>query len=145
MKHKIFLTTKLLLALILFLVLTFTIYAQDESVYKVEIKKDVQQIVYNDVVSVTAEGKNICLGCALKHEKGASAQCKIYGHRHTLKVEKAYDENEEELKYMAGWILHYLENDNSEEFITGHHNDELKIKGKVYTNARTLEVEEVKS
>lgn len=145
MKHKIFLTTKLLLTLILFLALSVTAYSQDESAGKVELKKDIQQTAGGDVVSVTVEGTNICLGCTLKHEKGASAQCKIYGHRHTLKVEKAYDENGEELNYMAGWILHYLENDNSEEYITGHHNDELKIKGKVYTNARTLEVEEVKS
>ena len=145
MKHKIFLTTKLLLTLILFLTLTVTAYSQDESTGKVELKKDIQQTAGGDVVSVMVEGTNICLGCTLKHEKGASAQCKIYGHRHTLKVENAYDENGEELNYMAGWILHYLENDNSEEYITGHHNDELKIKGKVYTNARTLEVEEVKS
>ncbi len=145
MKHKNFLTTKSLLTLILFLALTVMAYSQDESMGKVELKKDVQQTAGGDVVSVTVEGTNICLGCTLKHEEGASAQCKIYGHRHTLKVEKAYDENEEELNYMAGWILHYLENDNSEEYITGHHNDELKIKGKVYTNARTLEVEEVKS
>jgi len=145
MKHKIFLTTKLLLTLILFLTLTVTAYSQDESTGKVELKKDIQQTAGGDVVSVMVEGTNICLGCTLKHEKGASAQCKIYGHRHTLKVENAYDENGEELNYMAGWILHYLENDNSEEYITGHHNNELKIKGKVYTNARTLEVEEVKS
>ncbi len=144
MKHKIILTAKSLLTLILFLALTVTAYSQDESAGKVELKKDLQQTAGGDVVSVTAEGKNICLGCTLKHEKGASAQCKIYGHRHTLNVEKAYDENGDELKYMAGWILHYLENDNSEEFITGHHNDELKIKGIVYANARTLEVEEVK-
>ena len=144
MKHKIFLTTKLLPALILFFVLSVAAYSQDESVGKVEIKKDMPQIADNDVVSVMVEGTNICLGCTLKHEEGASAQCKIYGHRHTLKVENAYDENGEELNYMAGWILHYLENDNSEEFITGHHNDELKIKGIVYANARTLEVEEVK-
>ncbi|MCH7773183.1 MAG: hypothetical protein IH784_02105 [Bacteroidetes bacterium] len=145
MKHKIFLTTKLLLTLILFLTLTVTAYSQDESTGKVELKKDIQQTVGSDVVSVMVEGTNICLGCTLKHEKGASAQCKIYGHRHTLKVEKAYDENGEELMYMAGWILHYLENDNSEEYIMGHHNDELKIKGIVYINERTLEVEEVES
>ena len=145
MKHKILLTTKSLLALILFLVLTVTTYSQDASVDKVEIKNDNQQIAVNDVVSVMVEGTNICLGCTLKHEKGASAQCKIYGHRHTLKVEKAYDENGEKLMYMAGWILHYLENDNSEEYIMGHHNDELKIKGIVYKNERTLEVEEVES
>ena len=145
MKHKILLTTKSLLTLILFLALTVTAYSQDESVGKVEIKKDVPQIADDDVVLVTVEGTNICLGCTLKHEKGASAQCKIYGHRHTLKVEKAYDENGEELMYMVGWILHYLENDNSEEYIMGHHNDELKIKGIVYKNERTLEVEEVES
>ncbi len=145
MKHKNFLTTKSLLTLILFLALTVMAYTQEERTGKVEIKKDMPQIADNDVVSVMVEGKNICLGCTLKHEEGASAQCKIYGHRHTLNVENAYDENGEELNYLAGWILHYLENDNSEEYIMGHHNDELKIKGIVYKNERTLEVEEVES
>ncbi len=145
MKKRRIATIGSLLTIILFFGLTLTAYSQDVKSGKVEITTSSLKSANNDVINVTLEGKNICLACTLKKEQGAAADCKTYGHRHTLKVEKAYDENGNELKGMEGWVLHYLENDKSEKYITGHHNDILKIKGKVYKNERVLEIEKAES
>jgi YHS domain-containing protein len=93
------------------------------------------------VVKATVEGVNFCLGCALKKQKGAGAQCSIFGHRHTLKLNKAVSEDGQELTKMRGWVLHYLETEKSRELIKTHHGQTLTIKGKVYPQERVLEVD----
>ena len=92
------------------------------------------------VMGATLEGENFCLGCNLKKEKGAGAQCSLYGHKHSFKVTKALDEDGKELTGLEGWVLHYLENEKSEKLIDGHHKERLVITGKVYPQERILEV-----
>ena len=96
------------------------------------------------VVQASVEGKNFCLGCALKKEKGAKAQCSLYGHKHALKVSKAVSEDGKELTEMKGWVLHYLETEKSEHLIKEHHGEKLTIKGKIYPLERVIEVDSFK-
>lgn len=96
------------------------------------------------VVRATVEGTNICLGCTLKKQKGAAAQCSIFGHKHVLKVTKAVQEDSRELRRMRGAVLHYLETQKSQELIKSHHGGKLTITGKVYPLERVLEVESFK-
>jgi len=100
-----------------------------------------EQVGEPEVVEATVEGRNFCLGCALKKEKGAKAQCSLFGHRHSLKVNKAVDMDGNELMEMKGWVLHYLETEKSKPLIDGHHGQEVTIEGKVYPLERVLEVE----
>ena len=96
------------------------------------------------VVEVTVTGNNFCLGCALKKEKGAGAQCSIFGHKHSLRVTKAIAADSTELVEMQGWVLHYLETEKSQELIKGHHGENITITGKVYSDERVLEVDKFK-
>lgn len=91
------------------------------------------------VVEATVVGENFCLGCSLKKEKGAAAQCSIYGHRHALKVTTATAAGKN-LPEMKGWVLHYLDTDNAQSFIKQHGGETLTLKGKVYIDERVLEV-----
>jgi hypothetical protein len=84
-------------------------------------------------------GKNFCLGCSLKKEWGAAAQCSKYGHRHALKVTTATADGKE-VPDMKGWVLHYLDTDNAQPYIKEHHEETLTLQGKVYSGARVLEV-----
>lgn len=95
-------------------------------------------------IEVTVTGQNICLGCSLKAEKGAGAQCSVYGHKHAFRVDSA-STGKGELPAMKGWVLHYLETEKSAELIKGHHDEELAIVGTVYPNERVLEVDAVES
>ena len=95
-------------------------------------------------IEVTVTGKNICLGCTLKKEKGAKAQCSVYGHKHVLKVTKAVAGGQE-MPAMRGWVLHYLETKASEDLIHKHHGATLTVSGKVYTAERVFEVKSVVS
>lgn len=92
------------------------------------------------VVEATVTGENICLGCTLKKEEGAAAQCAKYGHRHALRVTGATAAGKD-LPEMKGWILHYLETDKAQPFVKEHHAETLALKGKVYPAARVLEVD----
>lgn len=94
-----------------------------------------------NVVNVTVTGKNFCLGCALKKEQGAKAQCSIFGHKHVLRVEKAVDAEGKDLPEMKGQILHYLETETSNSLINEHHKETVTIKGKVYSTEGVVEVE----
>ncbi|MBI4566419.1 MAG: hypothetical protein HY716_17180 [Planctomycetes bacterium] len=92
------------------------------------------------VVEATVVGENICLGCALKKEKGAAAQCDKYGHRHALKVTSVTAAGKEQPE-MKGWVLHYLDTDKGQPFIKEHHGETLTLTGKVYSGERVLEVD----
>ena len=130
--------SKFLIALlfIFFCGLSTGVLAQEYDAEKVTTK----QTMDSDVVTATVAGTNVCVGCSLKKEKGAGAQCKVYGHKHSLKVSKATDNDGNELSDMTGWLLFYLETDKSTELINGHHKEELVIEGKVYPDERVLEV-----
>lgn len=91
------------------------------------------------VSDATVEGENFCLGCSLKKDKGAAAQCSKYGHRHALKVAKATIDGKEHPE-MTGWVLHYLETDSAQPVIKEHHQETVKLTGKVYADERTIEV-----
>jgi len=79
------------------------------------------------------KGKVICFGCTLKKEKGAKAQCSIYGHVNAIKTKD-------------GKIWSILENDKSTELINNHDyaGKEVEIKGKKIAEAQTIEVESFK-
>ncbi len=94
------------------------------------------------VIEASVTGQNICLGCTLKSEKGASAQCSKYGHKHALRVTAASADGTD-LANMKGWILYYLETDNAQPFIKEHHNETLTLNGKVYVDERVLEVDKL--
>ncbi len=100
--------------------------------------------IESDVIKATVEGANFCLGCALKKQKGAAAQCSIFGHKHALKVTRAVGKDGKELTGMRGWVLHYLETEKSQDLIKQHHGEELTITGKVYPLERELEVDSFK-
>jgi hypothetical protein len=91
------------------------------------------------VTEATVSGENFCLGCSLKTSKGAAAQCSKYGHRHALKVTSATMDGKERPE-MTGWVLHYLDTDSAQAVIKEHHNETVKMTGKVYSEERTFEV-----
>ena len=95
---------------------------------------------------VAIVGTNHCLGCALKKEHGAKAQCGVYGHRHSLKVEKAMDADGNELARLKGRTLGYLENDNSAKLVKGEvfHGARVEVKGRLYEQESVIEVTELK-
>ncbi len=90
------------------------------------------------VTEATVAGENFCLGCSLKSSKGAAAQCSKYGHRHALKVTSATMDGKERPE-MTGWVLHYLDTDSAQAVIKEHHNEIVKMTGKVYSDERTFE------
>jgi hypothetical protein len=92
------------------------------------------------VIEATVTGENFCLGCTLKAELGAAAQCSKYGHRHALKVTSATAAGKE-VPELTGWVLHYLDTDNGQPYIKEHHEKTLTLKGKVYSAVRVLEVD----
>lgn len=96
---------------------------------------------------VTVVGENYCLGCSLKKEQGAAAQCSIYGHRHALKVESASGADGKSIEALVGDSLHYLDNDKSATLIKGEdfHKKRVEVKGKLFGPERTLDVAEVKA
>lgn len=96
-----------------------------------------------EVIEAVVTGENYCLGCSLKKEWGAAAQCSKHGHRHALKVTTATAAGKE-IPELQGWVLHYLDTDNGQPFIEEHHEETLTLKGKVYREARVLEVEKQK-
>ncbi|UCE66092.1 MAG: hypothetical protein JSU85_14770 [Candidatus Zixiibacteriota bacterium] len=76
------------------------------------------------------EGKLVCLGCTLKDEEGARAECKVYGHKHALQTEDG--------KYIT-----FLENKYSEDLFKGEKYDdkEVSVHGVYYAGANQLDVE----
>ena len=105
--------------------------------------KDVRKVDLETTkkIVVRVTGESVCLGCALKKEKGAKAQCSVFGHKHVLKVTTASaDGNSLPIK---GWVLHYLETKNSQELITKPHEKPVTISGVLYPAERVLEVIEI--
>jgi len=82
---------------------------------------------------VTLKAKVICLGCSLKKEQGAKAQCSIYGHKNALKTED-------------GRVWTILENDVSKELINSHEyaGKEIEIAGKIFSGTQIIEIETFK-
>ncbi|MBI4881926.1 MAG: hypothetical protein HY812_20055 [Planctomycetes bacterium] len=116
--------------------------AQDHPATEKKQPTGAKQPTTASVADSTVTGENICLGCALQHQKGAAAQCSKYGHRHALKVTSASASGEEHPE-MEGWVLHYLDTDNAQSVIKEHHGETLTVKGKVYADERVLEVSKV--
>lgn len=77
----------------------------------------------------TFKGTLSCASCELKKDVGASAQCRTYGHRHTLKTDD-------------GQYISFLENDNSINLIKGGnwHNAKVEVTGTYYGRANLLDV-----
>jgi len=91
-------------------------------------------------VTATIEGRNYCVGCALKKE-GATAQCRVSGHKHAFKVTKAVGVDGQELTELKGWTLHYLDTEKGQELLQQHHGKTFTIQGKIYPQERIVEVE----
>jgi hypothetical protein len=81
----------------------------------------------------TIKGEVVCFGCTLKKEKGAKAQCSLYGHINAIRTKD-------------GKIWTILENDKSTELLNNHDyaGKEIEIKGKKFPEAQTIEVESFK-
>ncbi len=112
-----------------------TVVYADEGTAKKEEKPVPAGVIHADV-----EGKNFCLGCALKKKKGAAAQCSLFGHKHSLRVSRATGEDGKELADLKGWVLHYLENEKSKALIREHHGENVKLSGIIYSHERVFEV-----
>lgn len=95
------------------------------------------------VENVNVEGEIICIACTLKHEEEAKAQCSIYGHDHSVKVDKIVDANGKEISQdYSGQIYQVLPNDRSNDLLTqDNHHKKVTISGKIYPNANLIEVE----
>jgi hypothetical protein len=91
-------------------------------------------------IKATLEGKNFCVGCALKSKQGAGAQCSALGHKHAFKVIRVVGADGREMADMGGWVLHYLDTDKTQELLTKHHGEKLTITGIIYPEERVLEV-----
>jgi hypothetical protein len=100
------------------------------------------QALVNQELSLV--GENYCLGCSLKKEQGAKAQCSVYGHRHALRVESAKGKDGQALPSLGGQSLHYLDNDQSKPLLQeeGFHKKRVEVKGRLFAAERTLEVVE---
>ena len=84
-------------------------------------------------VSKSFKGTLSCMGCDLKKFMGANAQCKIFGHKHALKLADSS-------------FISFLENDHSTDLIKGEdwHNQEVEVNGTYYENANVIDVEDFK-
>ncbi len=95
-------------------------------------------------IDVRVEGQNYCVGCALG-KAGANSSCSTDGHRHALKVTKAYDSAGKELPDLKGETIHYIYNTKGKEYTDGHHSEELQVSGKLYTNQHVIDIAKVES
>ena len=96
----------------------------------------------DDPQQVVVTGRNVCIGCTLKKEQGAAAQCSIYGHRHGIEVTSATTAAGEELAALAGKTLHYLDNDASKDLVQGEgtHGQTVKVTARLFEDEALLEV-----
>jgi hypothetical protein len=87
-------------------------------------------------------GKVICLGCSLKKEKSALAQCSIYGHTNALIIEMVFDAQGKFIEEVKGKIYQFLHNDQSDKLITDHEfaGKAMVVVGKIYPEANIIEV-----
>ncbi len=83
--------------------------------------------------SKTFHARVVCLGCTLKKEQGAKAQCSAYGHKHALRT------NDSRI-----WTI--LENDASRELTSSHEyvGKDIEVTGKKYPDAQVVEIETFK-
>jgi len=91
---------------------------------------------------VVVTGKVICLGCHLKKDKGAKAQCSIYGHTNAIVLEKVIDQQGKKLNELNGKIYEFLHNDQSDKLIKDHQlvGKTIIVVGKIYSEANIIEV-----
>jgi hypothetical protein len=91
---------------------------------------------------VVITGRIICLGCHLKKEKQAKAQCSIYGHTNAIIIEKAINAKGKHLAGVEEKIYQFLHNGKSDELIKDHSyvGKVIILVGKVHPEANILEV-----
>ena len=82
----------------------------------------------------TLTGTLECVGCTLKKEYGAKAQCSVYGHQHGLKTAN-------------GKIYTFLENDQSKDLRAGEskeqghlHGKKVQVTGRVLPKTQIIDV-----
>lgn len=98
------------------------------------------EVLAEDKAEAVVVGTNYCLGCTLKSEEGAHAQCSIYGHRHGLRVETATVGGES--VGLAGETLHYLDNEHSAPLVQGEgtHGARVEVHGRLFQKANLIDV-----
>lgn len=91
-------------------------------------------------------GTLLCLGCSLKKEEGANAQCSIYGHQTALKIETVvFFGSREPDKNYRGKIVFFLTNDRSAELLKAkYHGRKITIVGRMFLKANLVDVRFVK-
>ena len=129
--------------LVLSMILTFApkiLFAQEHTHSHSDAVTSATPKLNTDEVVIT--GKVICLGCSLKKEKAALAQCSIYGHINALRIEKIIDAQGKSIEEAKGKIYQFLHNEQSDKFITNHDfsGKTMVITGKIYPEANIIEV-----
>jgi hypothetical protein len=90
-------------------------------------------------------GNVFCSSCEIKKQKGAKAQCNIYGHSYAIKIKDAKNSEGKILEEYIGKIYQILPNDSS----SGLLNEEcigrdVIIVGKIYPDENFIEIDFVK-
>jgi len=95
------------------------------------------------VQSVVITGTIDCMACNLKHSAGARAECKIYGHDHSLKVQQVTTVEGNPINVPQDTWYHILPNDNSKALVKEetYHGKKVQISGKLYAGANLIEVD----
>ncbi len=95
------------------------------------------------VQPVVVTGTIDCMACNLKHSAAAKAECSIYGHDHSLKVQQVTIAGGNPTDVPQGTWYHILPNDNSKALVQEeeYHGKEVEVSGKLYAGANLLEVE----
>ena len=91
---------------------------------------------------VVITGKVICLGCHLKKERKARAQCSIYGHINALVIEKIINAQGKSIDELKGKVYQFLHNDKSDKLVKDHNyaGKTIIVVGKIYPEANIIEV-----
>lgn len=129
--------------LVLSIILTFVpsvLFAQEHTYGDPDAVTSATPKLKADEVVIT--GKIICLGCSLKEEKDAKAQCSIYGHINALQIEKIIDAQGKSIEAAKGKIYQFLHNGQSDKLIKDHTylSKIIVITGKIYPEANIVEV-----
>ena len=135
--------TLLARALLFCVAVTFIFGVDVSSASEGDAKTDKKTVAAPDVIHASVLGRNFCLGCSLKKRKGAAAQCSVFGHKHSLRITSAKGKDGKELADLAGWVLHYLENEKSVDLIKKHHGATVNLLGIIYPTERVFEVSQM--
>ena len=160
---------KLNLLIVILLLMGSVVMAKEAK--ELQTHNKLKQVLINAITGATPKttegevvitGKVICVGCTLSKEKGANAQCSIYGHTSALKVEKVVFSGSwrRDPNYKGKWpppdlphpdpaykgkIFYFLPNNGSAELLKEkYHGKKVIIVGKIYPEENMVDIRFVK-